>query len=249
VVGKLSYLLCNLRDRPLEPADAWQKGLLRLVLPVADPRQDFVIVVNERASRTTEQLTFSGAATIGRSEECDVRLLHPLVSRRHAAVSRETGRFIIADLGSRNGVTVNGVHLAGGRIESAEQRILLVVGPYTLRVIAAETAEADEETITDGVAALGQRVELDPVARALRVDGVVAASHLTPHEYAFLSTLLQGRGIVPTTAVADAIWGTGQWDRYMLYNLVRRLRRKIESTLGTEQSVLISVPGVGYRLG
>jgi DNA-binding response OmpR family regulator len=35
----------------------------------------------------------------------------------------------------------------------------------------------------------------------------------------------------------------------MLYNLVRRLRRKIESTLGTEQSVLISVPGVGYRLG
>ena len=45
---------------------------------------------------------------IGRSRDCDVTLDDPNVSRRHAELRREGGGWIVADLGSTNGVKVNG---------------------------------------------------------------------------------------------------------------------------------------------
>jgi hypothetical protein len=46
--------------------------------------------------------------TIGRAAECDVRLDDPGVSRRHAEVRYSDGKVGIVDLGSTNGIAVNG---------------------------------------------------------------------------------------------------------------------------------------------
>jgi hypothetical protein len=46
--------------------------------------------------------------TIGRSRDCDVTLDDANVSRRHAELRREGGAWVVADLGSTNGVKVNG---------------------------------------------------------------------------------------------------------------------------------------------
>ncbi len=45
---------------------------------------------------------------IGRHNECDVQLDSPLVSRRHCCVALAYDRMVIRDLGSANGVRVNG---------------------------------------------------------------------------------------------------------------------------------------------
>jgi pSer/pThr/pTyr-binding forkhead associated (FHA) protein len=45
---------------------------------------------------------------IGRHAECDVRLDSPQISRRHCCVALAYDRIVIRDLGSRNGVRVNG---------------------------------------------------------------------------------------------------------------------------------------------
>jgi hypothetical protein len=45
---------------------------------------------------------------IGRSRDCDVTLEDPNASRRHAELRNEDGRWIVTDLGSTNGVKVNG---------------------------------------------------------------------------------------------------------------------------------------------
>ena len=45
---------------------------------------------------------------IGRSRSCDALLLDPSISRRHALVSFRGGRCSVRDLGSTNGVHVNG---------------------------------------------------------------------------------------------------------------------------------------------
>jgi hypothetical protein len=47
-------------------------------------------------------------ATIGRSRDCDVVLADPNVSRRHAELRPSAGSWVISDLGSTNGVKVNG---------------------------------------------------------------------------------------------------------------------------------------------
>jgi pSer/pThr/pTyr-binding forkhead associated (FHA) protein len=47
-------------------------------------------------------------ATIGRSRQCDVVLTDPNVSRKHADIRPRGGSWVVTDLGSTNGVTVNG---------------------------------------------------------------------------------------------------------------------------------------------
>jgi len=56
----------------------------------------------------------AGGATIGRSRSCDVVLDDANVSRQHAEVRPRGGGWFVADLGSTNGVAVN-----GARIEQA----------------------------------------------------------------------------------------------------------------------------------
>jgi hypothetical protein len=45
---------------------------------------------------------------IGRSSSCDVSIREPTVSRRHALLRFRDGSWIVQDLGSKNGLTVNG---------------------------------------------------------------------------------------------------------------------------------------------
>jgi hypothetical protein len=45
---------------------------------------------------------------IGRSRECDIQIADPNVSRRHAELRREGSAFWLVDLGSTNGIDVNG---------------------------------------------------------------------------------------------------------------------------------------------
>ena len=64
-------------------------------------------------SRT--ELLGSGGATLGRSREADVVIDDANVSRRHAEVRPSGGSWIVRDLGSTNGVKVNGRRIDGPR--------------------------------------------------------------------------------------------------------------------------------------
>ena len=50
----------------------------------------------------------SKRVVIGRSRECDIQIADPNASRRHAEIRREGDTFAIVDLGSTNGLEVNG---------------------------------------------------------------------------------------------------------------------------------------------
>jgi hypothetical protein len=61
-------------------------------------------------------------ATIGRSKEAECVLHDPNVSRRHAELRRSaTGDWTIVDLGSTNGVKVNGRRVASTRLSPGDQ--------------------------------------------------------------------------------------------------------------------------------
>ena len=63
------------------------------------------------AGRT--ELVGSGGATLGRSRECDVVVDDPNVSRQHAEIRPSGGSWIVRDLGSTNGIKVNGRRVQG----------------------------------------------------------------------------------------------------------------------------------------
>jgi pSer/pThr/pTyr-binding forkhead associated (FHA) protein len=66
------------------------------------------LVVRSGGGRSGEVFSLrSGRTTIGRSPDCDVFLDDVTVSRRHAVVAEEGGRFVIEDQGSLNGTFLN----------------------------------------------------------------------------------------------------------------------------------------------
>ena len=65
-----------------------------------------------------------GGAVLGRSREADIVLEDPNVSRRHAELRREGERWAIADLGSTNGVKVNGRRVDRALLEPGDAIVL-----------------------------------------------------------------------------------------------------------------------------
>jgi hypothetical protein len=61
---------------------------------------------------------------IGRSKDCDIRISDPNVSRRHAEIRQEGSTYWIVDLGSTNGIAVNGQALKRAKLDD-EDRITL----------------------------------------------------------------------------------------------------------------------------
>jgi hypothetical protein len=66
-----------------------------------------------------------GEFVIGRSADCQLSLDDPLVSRRHAVVSVSGDSVMVRDLGSRNGVLVNGEKIDGPRVVGEGDKITI----------------------------------------------------------------------------------------------------------------------------
>lgn len=67
---------------------------------------------------------------IGRHPECDVRFDLPSISRRHCCLALAYDRVTIRDLGSRNGVYVNGELLDEARLHNGDE---IAIGPLLFR--------------------------------------------------------------------------------------------------------------------
>ena len=91
----------------------------------ASPQQSGRAMVATRAvvSLDDRRYVLEGPrATIGRSKEVECVLRDPNVSRRHAELRRAaTGDWTIVDLGSTNGVKVNGRRVASSRLSPGDQ--------------------------------------------------------------------------------------------------------------------------------
>jgi pSer/pThr/pTyr-binding forkhead associated (FHA) protein len=68
-------------------------------------------VLTVREAGTERRIVFDARAVVGRDPDCDVVLSSRSVSRRHALVERAADGWVVRDLGSANGVFVEGKRL------------------------------------------------------------------------------------------------------------------------------------------
>jgi predicted component of type VI protein secretion system len=66
-----------------------------------------------------------GGVTLGRSRQCDIVLNDPNVSREHAEIRPRGGSWVVSDLGSTNGVSVNGRRIERPEVVKAGDEIEL----------------------------------------------------------------------------------------------------------------------------
>ena len=79
--------------------------------------------------------------TVGRSLSCQYTLPDESVSRRHASLVHERGRWLLTDMGSRHGTFVNAIRLRAGQPAVLGPGDLVRLGPYTFSVEVGVTSE------------------------------------------------------------------------------------------------------------
>jgi hypothetical protein len=90
------------------------------------------LIIEDDEGRRTVLPLLRGEVLIGRAPESTVRLPEKNVSRRHARLVRDGGRFYLEDLGSFTGTRLNGEKLRGRR--QIAEGDLVQIGEYDLTI-------------------------------------------------------------------------------------------------------------------
>ncbi len=194
------------------------------------------------ASGERETLTVDGPrATIGRREDCDIRIDSKAVSRMHAELARVDDGWEIRDLGSLNGLQINGRLVEHTPIIEGDE---VIIGDA--RLILGLAVASDSTIIIP--ASKRPLMWMDPDNRRLRCGDITVGERLAPREYMLLKILADAEGhVVERRTIEEAVWGADAYDDNALHQLVRRTREKIRDDASAPR-LLITLPGVGYRL-
>src|SRR5260221_5552637 len=68
---------------------------------------------------------------IGRHPECDIQIESRKISRRHCCIAQVADYLVVRDLGSTNGIRINGVRVLEGRLNQNDE---LTIGRHWYRV-------------------------------------------------------------------------------------------------------------------
>jgi hypothetical protein len=83
-----------------------------------------------------------GELVVGRASTCHLALDDALVSRRHALLRCSKDEVVVEDLGSRNGVVVNGVRITGPRRLEHGDRV--TIGEHEIRLLDRQAASSNQ---------------------------------------------------------------------------------------------------------
>ncbi len=97
---------------------------------------------------------------LGRHKECDVQIPSPKISRRHCCIALVEDHLVVRDLGSTNGIRINGIKVVEGNLQPDDE---LTIGNMRYQVKLAEQTGQERQ---DGVKAANG----DPPARVLDHD-------------------------------------------------------------------------------
>jgi pSer/pThr/pTyr-binding forkhead associated (FHA) protein len=85
---------------------------------------------------------------VGRDPGCDARIDSMRVSRRHCCLTHSNGELMVRDLGSTNGIRINGLRVAGGRLRPGDE---LAIAHHRFRF---ESGPAQNRTLAESASGL-----------------------------------------------------------------------------------------------
>ena len=173
---------------------------------------------------------------LGRSEQCDLIIADPLVSRRHSQILCDGSYCTIEDLGSTNGTFVNDQRLTQPRVLRSGDRV---------RVADSVLVFNDPQATLTGL--LLPALLLEPPNRVYLNRRAV---ELSSKEFALLAFLRDHADqICGKPDIAAAVWPdyNGEVFDYQIESLIKRLRLKIEANPDAPKFI-VTLRGRGYRL-
>jgi DNA-binding response OmpR family regulator len=184
----------------------------------------------------------AGRAILGRAPECDIVIEGRLNARQHAAIARSGAAYILEDLGSHNGTTVNGQALNGRRALRHGDRIELG-GMGWLMFVDGDATSTRPQAPSAGV-------WLDASTQDVWVDGRRLSPPLSPAQFSLLQALSARVDHVCSRAeIVAAVWpgaSDGISDE-AIDALIKRVRARLAESPGG-QRYLTTLRGRGLLL-
>ncbi len=181
---------------------------------------------------------------IGRDETCDLVIPDRQVSRQHARIRLEADRYILEDLGSKNGTFVNGQELPGPYPLQDGDKIQIALCCRLVYVDAEATAPLIFERHPQGL-------RLDLESKRVWVAGQELDPPLSLAQYRLLELLnKEPDRVCSRDEVVAAVWPEDERDgisEQAIDALARRLRERL-AELDPDTQYIITVRGHGFRL-
>jgi pSer/pThr/pTyr-binding forkhead associated (FHA) protein len=184
---------------------------------------------------------------IGRSADAHIILEDQFASRRHAEIRQEDGAYLIHDLGSKNGVLVNGQRLEAGAVAWLEDGAEIQLASTLFRF----HDPAATVTAPALIAVRESGLRIDLATRQVYVDGRQLHPPLSVKQFDLLWFLYRNRGrVVSKDEIAQAVWPENQGDVYdaNIDRMISRLRSRIEPGNTGESRYIATVRGFGYQM-
>jgi len=166
------------------------------------------------------------------------------VSRHHARITRESGKWLLHD-DSKNGTHVNGQGVSGAH-ELKDGDVIAIATAVKLLFVGSEATVPLALDIPKG-----RRLKLEVPSRRVWVNGVEIEPSLSLSQYRFLELLYVRAGEVCTRDdVINVVWPDAQEDgvsEQSIDALVRRLRDRLEEA-DPDHQYIVTVRGMGFRL-
>jgi DNA-binding response OmpR family regulator len=182
--------------------------------------------------------------TIGRWEDNDVVVDDRWVSRNHARLRREGERYLLEDLGSRNGTLLNGRRITDQAMLADGDRIQVAPLVELIFVDYGSTAPLPSETRPSGL-------ELDLGSRQVWIQGRLLDPPLSHAQFTLLALLAGQPGrVYSRDEVIAAVWpedsAEGVSDE-AIDALVRRIRLRLRE-LDPDHEYVATVRGYGFKV-
>ena len=147
------------------------------------------LIIEDDEGRKTVVPVVRDEISIGRNDDCLVRLTEKNVSRKHGRLLRESGKFFIEDLNSFTGIRVNGEKIAGK--QPVNEGDLIQISEYDLSLQAGpeekprQDEPEEEPDPNEEVTAVGGRpgppeTAAEVEARKMAVTATIRLSDLKP---------------------------------------------------------------------
>ena len=182
---------------------------------------------------------------IGRGADCQIILPERQVSRYHARITSENGKYTLHDLDSKNGTHLNGIQVKGSvpvrdgdEIQIALCVKLLFIGTDATIPLTVEDVEQSGNMV------------LDKSQRAVRINNKDINPPLSLAQFRLLEVLSDAKGaVVDRESIIEAVWpgtdGIGVSEQ-AIDALVRRLRDRLAEL--DDYEYVVTVRGHGFRL-
>lgn len=208
--------------------------------------EDRPVLITREGQRIGERFTVDkDIYVVGRGSECDLVLPERQVSREHIRILNENGRYLLHDLGSKNGTHLNGDKVSGTvpLKDGDEIQIALAVKLVFVGTDATLPLNFDIPTRKKSLV-------IDDAQRSVTIHGESVSPPLSLAQFRLLELLYKADGAVcGRDQIVDVVWpgtdGLGVSEQ-AIDALVRRLRDRLAEV--TEHDYVVTVRGHGFRL-